>query len=348
MAMATGYSGNLDHPAMQNSVAKYAEAIYNSEASKSRYEAYSRLQASAVAFGEKLPIPEIVAVGGQSDGKSSLLEALLGFRFNVREVEMGTRRPLMLQMLHDPAALEPRCRLQEEDSDDYGPVIMPASAVAEAIRVRTEDCLKMLGTAVSAKPIVMRAEYAFCPNLTIIDTPGFVLKGKKGEPENTPDEILAMVRTLAAPKHRLLLFLQQSSVEWCSSLWLDIVKSIDPSLERTIIVVSKFDNRLKEFAERWEVDRYLSAGGYLGDNARPFFVALPKDRNSSTNEDFRRQIATVDTDILRQLSENVAGGFDVEKFGKHIGFGNLRQFLEAELQRRSEFTSEDQNPDLIS
>ena len=38
----------------------------------------SRLQASAVAFGEKLPIPEIVAIGGQSDGKSSLLEALLG------------------------------------------------------------------------------------------------------------------------------------------------------------------------------------------------------------------------------------------------------------------------------
>jgi hypothetical protein len=53
-----------------------------------------------------------VAIGGQSDGKSSLLEALLGFRFNVREVEMGTRRPLVLQMVHDPAALEPRCRFQ--------------------------------------------------------------------------------------------------------------------------------------------------------------------------------------------------------------------------------------------
>ena len=38
----------------------------------------SRLQAAAVAFGEDLPIPEIVAIGGQSDGKSSLLEALLG------------------------------------------------------------------------------------------------------------------------------------------------------------------------------------------------------------------------------------------------------------------------------
>ena len=37
-----------------------------------------------MAFGESLPIPEIVAIGGQSDGKSSLLEAFLGFRFNVR------------------------------------------------------------------------------------------------------------------------------------------------------------------------------------------------------------------------------------------------------------------------
>lgn len=80
--------------------------------SKSRFEAYNRLQAATVAFGEKLPIPEIVALGGQSDGKSSLLEALLGFRFNVREVEMGTRRPLILQMIHDSTALEPRCRFQ--------------------------------------------------------------------------------------------------------------------------------------------------------------------------------------------------------------------------------------------
>lgn len=28
------------------------------------------------------------------------------FRFNVREVEMGTRRPLIVQMVHDPTAKE--------------------------------------------------------------------------------------------------------------------------------------------------------------------------------------------------------------------------------------------------
>lgn len=45
-----------------------------------------------------------------------------------------------------------------------------------------------------------------------------------------------------------------------------------------VIVASKFDNRLKEFGERWEVDRYLSATGYLPPGVKPFFVALPKAR----------------------------------------------------------------------
>ncbi|GFP79675.1 dynamin-related protein 5a [Phtheirospermum japonicum] len=301
---------------------------------KRRFEAYNRLQSAAVAFGEKLPIPEIVALGGQSDGKSSLLEALLGFRFNVREVEMGTRRPLILQMVHDSTALEPRCRFQEEDSEEYGSAIISSTAIADTIKARTEALLKKTRTAVSSKSIVMRVEYAHCPNLTIIDTPGFVLKAKKGEPESTPDEILSMVKYLASPPHRILLFLQQSSVEWCSSLWLDAIREIDPSFRRTIIVVSKFDNRLKEFSDRWEVDRYLSASGYLGENTKPFFVALPKDRTIVSNDEFRRQISQVDTDVMCYLRDGVKGGFDEEKYKSHIGFGSLRDYLESELQKK--------------
>jgi hypothetical protein len=50
----------------------------------------------------------------------------------------------------------------------------------------------------------------------------------------------------------------------------------NPLLVPQVIVASKFDNRLKEFAERWEVDKYLSATGYLPANVKPFFIALPK------------------------------------------------------------------------
>ncbi len=92
---------------------------------------------------------------------------------------MGTRRPLIVQMVHDATALEPRCRLQSEDggAPEYGPPIMPETAVADAIMQRTQLHLRELGGAVvSPKPIVMRVEYAYCANLTIIDTPGFILK----------------------------------------------------------------------------------------------------------------------------------------------------------------------------
>lgn len=63
---------------------------------------------------------------------------------------MGTRRPLIVQMVHDPSALEPRCRLQEEDGDDYSAVI-PEASIAEAIRERTEVHLRKLGATVSSK-----------------------------------------------------------------------------------------------------------------------------------------------------------------------------------------------------
>lgn len=75
----------------------------------------------------------------QSDGKSSLLEAFLGFRFNVREVEMGTRRPLIVQMVHDPSAEAPRCRLQEESSEEYGWVA--ATLSAGCVNYLEESCV---------------------------------------------------------------------------------------------------------------------------------------------------------------------------------------------------------------
>ena len=299
-------------------------------------------------------------MGGQSDGKSSLLEALLGFKFNVREVEMGTRRPLMVQMQFDPEAREPQISFQDEDSETFSEVVSSHAAIAELIKERTQAHLRKLGgKTVSSKPIVMRARFAYCPNLTIIDTPGFILKAKQTDDPDTPQDIREMVRELITPPNRTILFLQQSSVEWCNSMFLSVVQEVDPSLQRTILVTSKFDNRLKEFHERWEVDRYLSATGYLPQGTKPFFVALPKDRTpppgaaESTKAvaaapvsggggggggdgaaAFRNAVAGVDREILRQLREDVNGGFDEDAHGSRVGFANLKSYLESELQRQ--------------
>ncbi|CAI5970262.1 unnamed protein product, partial [Closterium sp. NIES-64] len=117
-----------------------------------------------------------------------------------------------------------------------------------------------------------------------------VCQARRGEPESTPADIEAMVVELMVPPHRLIVFLQQSSVEWCSSLWLDVVRRADPQLRRTVIVASKFDNRLKgllvDFScpplppydprcvragvlREVEVDRYLSTGGYFHSATSP-------------------------------------------------------------------------------
>ncbi|PWA53578.1 dynamin related protein 5A [Artemisia annua] len=77
------------------------------------------------------------------------------------------------------------------------------------------------------------------------------LSVKNDEPESTPEGILSMMKSLASPRHRILVFLQQSSVEWCSSFWLDVIRDIDPTFQRTLIVVSKFDNQLKPDEIKW-------------------------------------------------------------------------------------------------
>lgn len=313
--------------------------LFDNATSRKRFEAFARLQSTAVAFGESLPIPEIVAIGGQSDGKSSLMEALLGFRFNVCSSEMGTRRPLIIQMSNNPECTEPRCRLQDEDASGiYGPV-MSSADVIESIKERTAALLSKLGASVCAKPIIMRAEYAFCPNLTIIDTPGLILKARNGDDESTPDEILTMVKQLCAPRNRIILFLQQASVEWASSIWLDVVQQVDPGFSRTIMVASKFDNRLKELTHQREVDAYLSASGYLPSGVVPFFVALPKADSQAykvkSNVEWRQAIQEVDQQILTVLKEEIEGGnFDEHRYGQRVGFASLKRHLERELAMR--------------
>ena len=72
--------------------------------------------------------------------------------------QLAACRPLIVQMVHNADAHSPQCRLQLEDSEEYGPVIVPETAVADALRTVTEKHLAQVGRPVSSKPIVMRAE----------------------------------------------------------------------------------------------------------------------------------------------------------------------------------------------
>jgi hypothetical protein len=51
-------------------------------------------------------LPQVAAIGGQSSGKSSVLEALVGRDFLPRGPEICTRRPLVLQLVRHSAPEE--------------------------------------------------------------------------------------------------------------------------------------------------------------------------------------------------------------------------------------------------
>ena len=57
--------------------------------------------ASLGTDGQVPALPQIVVVGSQSSGKSSVLESLVGRDFLPRGAGMCTRRPLLLQLLHN-------------------------------------------------------------------------------------------------------------------------------------------------------------------------------------------------------------------------------------------------------
>jgi Dynamin family len=79
------------------------------------YEAYNELAAAAGRFEGKVEAPAVVVIGQQTDGKSALVEALMGFQFNHVGGGTKTRRPVELRLRYNPDCKEaPYCQLMSD------------------------------------------------------------------------------------------------------------------------------------------------------------------------------------------------------------------------------------------
>lgn len=75
------------------------------------YEAYNELHCLAQEFQTPFDAPAVLLVGHQTDGKSALVEALMGFQFNHVGGGTKTRRPITLHMKYNPECDSPVCHL---------------------------------------------------------------------------------------------------------------------------------------------------------------------------------------------------------------------------------------------
>lgn len=308
------------------------------DSNKIMYEAFNDLQTIAHNYGSNFDIPEIVVIGNQSDGKSSLIEAFVGFKFNFIESEMGTQRPLILQLITNAQYETPKCIFRKDSAISNSRQSVASSSSTHASQDGDMECdylglateIKARTQAVCAKgevspiPIILCIEFKYCANLTVIDTPGFILKAQPGADPTTAEKIKEMNLDLCRPPKRLILCLEQATVEWNNSLSKPLAKSVDKDFSRTILVQTKFDNRLKELHEAREINGYLAAGHYGQMGKRPFFLSLPTEKKFDNLEDLRTRLLEVHQADLKYLEER---GID-EKFKAQLGFPGLKSHLE--------------------
>lgn len=81
------------------------------------YEAYNELHGLAQELKTPFDAPAVLVVGHQTDGKSALVEALMGFQFNHVGGGTKTRRPITLHMKYDPQCELPVCHLVPEEDN---------------------------------------------------------------------------------------------------------------------------------------------------------------------------------------------------------------------------------------
>ncbi|CAL5098065.1 unnamed protein product [Urochloa decumbens] len=314
------------------------------------YEAYNELQALAAELGGAAGAPAIVVVGHQTDGKSALVEALMGFQFNHVGGGTKTRRPVALHLRFNPRCNEPQCRLfagpgdEDEDAGIAGRP-MPLADIqayieAENMRLQNDPCQ------FSEKEIIIKVEYKHCPNLTIIDTPGLILPapGRKNRVlQSQASAVESLVRAKIQHKETIILCLEDCS-DWSNATTRRVVMQVDPDLARTVLVSTKLDTKIPQFARPSDVEVFLHPPtcvldvSLLGDS--PFFTSVPSGRVGSfheavfrSNEEFKKAISSRESEDIVSIEDKLGRSLTTEE-KERIGVGNLRLFLEELLRNR--------------
>ncbi|KAK8983875.1 hypothetical protein V6N11_009657 [Hibiscus sabdariffa] len=181
-------------------------------------------------------LPAIAVVGGQSSGKSSVLESIVGKDFLPRGSGIVTRRPLVLQ-LHK----------SDEGSREYAEFLhLPRKRFTDFAAVRKEiqdetDRETGRSKQISSVPIHLSIYSPNVVNLTLIDLPGLTKVAVEGQPESIVQDIENMVRSYIEKPNCIILAISPANQDLATSDAIKISREVDPTGERTLGVLTKID-----------------------------------------------------------------------------------------------------------
>ncbi|XVF13542.1 hypothetical protein REPUB_Repub08aG0216400 [Reevesia pubescens] len=181
-------------------------------------------------------LPSVVVVGGQSSGKSSVLESIVGRDFLPRGSGIVTRRPLVLQ-LHKT----------EQGIQEYGEFLhLPKKKFTDFSMVRKEiqdETDRMTGKSkqISPVPIHLSIYSPNVVNLTLIDLPGLTKVAVEGQPESIVQDIESMVRSYVEKPNCIILAITPANQDIATSDAMKLSREVDLTGERTFGVLTKLD-----------------------------------------------------------------------------------------------------------
>ncbi|KAL1546545.1 Phragmoplastin drp1e [Salvia divinorum] len=181
-------------------------------------------------------LPSVAVVGGQSSGKSSVLESIVGRDFLPRGSGIVTRRPLVLQL-----------QKTEDGQQEYAEFgHLPRRKFSDFAVVRKEiqdetDRITGKTKQISPVPIHLSIYSPNVVNLTLIDLPGLTKVAVEGQAESIVEDIENMVRSYVEKPNCIILAITPANQDIATSDAIKLAREVDPSGDRTFGVLTKLD-----------------------------------------------------------------------------------------------------------
>ncbi|XP_051245370.1 dynamin-3 isoform X1 [Dicentrarchus labrax] len=195
----------------------------------------NKLQDAFSTIGQScnLDLPQIAVVGGQSAGKSSVLENFVGRDFLPRGSGIVTRRPLILQLVNNKAEYAEFLHCKGKKFVDFDEVRSEIEAETDRITGSNKG--------ISPVPINLRVYSPHVLNLTLIDLPGMTKVAVGDQPIDIEHQIRDMLMQFITKESCLILAVTPANTDLANSDALKIAKEVDPQGMRTIGVITKLD-----------------------------------------------------------------------------------------------------------
>ncbi|XP_072319922.1 dynamin-2-like isoform X2 [Eucyclogobius newberryi] len=195
----------------------------------------NKLQDAFSSIGQScnLDLPQIAVVGGQSAGKSSVLENFVGRDFLPRGSGIVTRRPLILQLVNSKTEYAEFLHCKGRKFVDFEEVRLEIEAETDRITGSNKG--------ISPVPINLRVYSPHVLNLTLIDLPGMTKVAVGDQPVDIEHQIREMLMQFITKESCLILAVTPANTDLANSDALKISKEVDPQGLRTIGVITKLD-----------------------------------------------------------------------------------------------------------